>query len=1143
MGTLEDIGRHLGLAVKPLRTAVSSPDSFKQFIYRLGWNASAIPPSYSALIAKVEDALTELEALIANPDVAKALRVFDKVKAIVEAIDALTETPPGVGDPAAFLNEIKDRIIELLLTDYLSAELPDLFHFLRTVGVVVPIHSKADAGRPSFLRLKIDWDAVPDLVTHPDQLPQKIYGWGTPDLDTDKLFSHLLELIYSIGLPVSMVPIDQPTSTGYLQSDPLNPLAPTIRHSLHLPFSYLNINGEDKEIGLAILPLPQEGPKLPGIIIQPVIPSEIGATLRIRDDLTMRVAAGSNIGSLFGLVIRPGEISVRYPFQGGTTLPDFGFGAGVDYAPADPTLLLGSEGSTRIQLKGASSDFTFRFTNAEPEIILGAELKGLALILQAGESDGFIKTILGSGETTIDIPLGLEWSSKGGLKFKGGGGFEVSVSPHLTLGPVSIDQLLIRLLGDVTTPPAMRLTVGASVAGDFGPLAFVVENIGLSLKATFIKGGNAGPFDITLGFKPPDGIGLAVDSGVLKGGGFLRIDAEQGEYIGSLELEFQGIFSLKAVGIIDTKMPDGSEGFSLLIIITAEFSPVQLGLGFTLNGVGGLLGLNRTTKIDVLREGIKTNALKSILFPEDVVANINRIVSDLKQVFPPLDGRFIVGPMAEIGWGTPTIITLELGLLLEIPVPRIVILGVLKALLPDENAPLLRIQVNFLGVIDFQNKYISFDASLYDSRLLAFTLTGDMAFRLGWGDHPLFILSVGGFHPAFKDAPADLQQMVRITISLLSGSNPRITIQCYYAVTSNTVQFGAKAELYAEGGGFNIYGFIGYDVLFQFDPFHFVADLYAGLALRQGTSVLMGISLSGELAGPTPWDVKGSASISILFFDITVSFHETWGDRPDAIEPASADVLALLTAEVNDVRNWKAEIPDINHLHVTVKQFDPPPGQLVIHPFGIVSFSQRLVPLDVTIDKFGSQLPKDEKKFGLTDVRSDTSILPTDPATEQFARANFFAMSDNEKLSSPSFELMPSGFRITASSDLHIASPVSKSVDYELTYLRKSRFSLILGGIYALAKSIFFTGTKTSAVSRSGLSFQRNRTSANAPDRVAIPAERFVIANVNNLEPHAPGLVAESYTEANEMYNQLVAQHPDLKNEVQILSEFELQAN
>ena len=307
-----------------------------------------------------------------------------------------------------------------------------------------------------------------------------------------------------------------------------------------------------------------------------------------------------------------------------------------------------------------------------------------------------------------------------------------------------------------------------------------------------------------------------------------------------MELDFLGIISLKAIAIITTKLPDGTRGFSLLIIITADFPPIQLGFGFTLNAVGGLLGLNRTVNIDALREGVRTNAIKSILFPQDVIANIARIVSDLKQIFPPLNEHFTVGPMAKLGWGVPSIITLELGILIELPVPRIAILGVLKAFLPAEELALLRIQVNFLGVLDFENKYISFDASLFDSRLLIYTLTGDMAFRLSWGDHPMFILSVGGFHPAYHDAPQDLQHMTRLGISLLGGDNPRISVLSYFAVTSNTVQFGARAELYAEAAGFNVCGFIR-TTCCSVRPVQVHRLVRGGPALREGTDTIMGI--------------------------------------------------------------------------------------------------------------------------------------------------------------------------------------------------------------------------------------------------------------------------------------------------------------
>ena len=72
--------------------------------------------------------------------------------------------------------------------------------------------------------------------------------------------------------------------------------------------------------------------------------------------------------------------------------------------------------------------------------------------------------------------------------------------------------------------------------------------------------------------------------------------------------------------------------------------------------------------------------------------------------------------MGKLGWGTPALVTLDIGLVLEIPRPAFAILGVLRVALPAEDVPILDLQVNFLGVVDFERKEISFDASLFDSR-------------------------------------------------------------------------------------------------------------------------------------------------------------------------------------------------------------------------------------------------------------------------------------------------------------------------------------------------------------------------------------------------------------------------------------------
>jgi len=51
--------------------------------------------------------------------------------------------------------------------------------------------------------------------------------------------------------------------------------------------------------------------------------------------------------------------------------------------------------------------------------------------------------------------------------------------------------------------------------------------------------------------------------------------------------------------------------------------------------------------LDALVQGVRTNAIESVMFPHDVIANAPRILSDLaRSFFPPADGTFLIGPMA-----------------------------------------------------------------------------------------------------------------------------------------------------------------------------------------------------------------------------------------------------------------------------------------------------------------------------------------------------------------------------------------------------------------------------------------------------------------------------------------------------------------
>ena len=43
----------------------------------------------------------------------------------------------------------------------------------------------------------------------------------------------------------------------------------------------------------------------------------------------------------------------------------------------------------------------------------------------------------------------------------------------------------------------------------------------------------------------------------------------------------------------------------------------------------------------------------------------------------------------------------------------------------------------------------------------------------------------------------------------------------------------------------------------------------------------------------------------------------------------------------------------------------------MIHPMGVLTFSERLVPLELDIAKFGNKLPKDAKRFEIKATDAD----------------------------------------------------------------------------------------------------------------------------------------------------------------------------
>jgi hypothetical protein len=622
---------------------------------------------------------------------------------------------------------------------------------------------------------------------------------------------------------------------------------------------------------------------------------------------------------------------------------------------------------------------------------------------------GLAQALLGRVELPVGMTLGL---SEDGALLNNDPGLRTSLPTPGPVGPV-VPTGLSAVLAAESGAQGLTLRLGFDADLRVGitgvPAQAALE--GLRTTVPILIGTEAlGPDGQGIAGGPPAGLSVTLEAGPVSGAGLFKL-ARHGEYSGALTVRIPPL-SIGAFGVLG--LPEPGIPLSFLVVLGARFPlpGIQVGFGFAVSGVGGILGANRRVDRDALVAAVADGRVAQLMFPTDPAAAATTLGDSLGTIFPACPGRFVLGPMFELSWGG-RLLRLSLGVVAEVSVPsadhgdlappRFTVLGKLTMMVPDELAPLISLQATVVADIDLGTPAFTCFAALTGSQLAGMPLQGDLYLLVRGGADPAFVFSAGGLHPAYR-APAGVPALRRIGMRL---GVPLVTLRCeaYIALTSNSVQFGARVELSAELAECGLSGHFGFDALFEWDPFRFSVQASAAVAIEVMGETLMGVSLALDVAGPAPWHLKGTGRVETFLFDVPFSIDETWGGPPPQGLPPP-DLEELLAAEFVKPASWRAEAaPEaLAGVRLTDEAVDGIAEGAWVHPLGTLQVRQQLLPLKVPVTRFaGASVPA--QTWRVSEPQNVTDV------NDKFATGQFQVLPPEEQLSRPAFQDLACGVR------------------------------------------------------------------------------------------------------------------------------------
>jgi len=268
-----------------------------------------------------------------------------------------------------------------------------------------------------------------------------------------------------------------------------------------------------------------------------------------------------------------------------------------------------------------------------------------------------------------------------------------------------------------------------------------------------------------------------------------------------------------------------------------------------------------------------------------------------------------------------------------------------------------------------------------------------------------------------------------------------------------------------------------------------------------------------------------------------VHVDEKFGDDTQVTLP-QISVLPQLQGALNNPQNWHGSLPGGAEIAVSMAKVEVDDKTILVQPLGLLTVRQTVVPLGVQIAKFNNAAPADADRFDITGVAIGGKNEAEVDVDDYFASGQFFALSDADKVSAPSYTSMKSGVQV-GSEDLQYGRQSNLEVRYETRIVDDLQIPGVIAGLYAMPLATMLAANRIGAAE---LSLVRGTGNAKyvvpgTVSAVSTSDPKYVVASTTDLTVHT-GLSSAGgapYFAATAALASHLAAHPEDADKFQVL--------